>query len=39
MGEDERFRFVLVVVVVTAVVACWSAGLEESEEEVEDRLV
>lgn len=39
VGEDERLRFVLVVVVVTVVTACWSAEVKESEEEVDDRLV
>ena len=39
VGEEERLRFVvLVVVVVTMVVACWSVDAEESDE-VEERLV
>ena len=36
-GEDERLRFVLVVVVV--MVACWPAEVEGLEEEVDERLV
>ena len=39
VGEEERLRFVmLVVVVVTVVGACWSVDAEESDE-VEERLV
>ena len=39
VGEDERFLFEVVVVVMTVVVAAfWSAGIEESEEEVEGSL-
>ena len=39
VGEDERLRFVvLVVVVAMVVVACWSADVDESDE-VEERLV
>lgn len=41
VGEDERFLFEVVVVVTTVVMAAafWSAGIEESEEEVAGRLV
>ena len=39
MGEDECLRFVLVVVVAMVVVAGWWAEVEESEEEVKERLV
>ena len=39
MGEEERLRFVAGTVVVTVVVSCWPAEVEESEEEVEERLV
>ena len=41
LGEEERFLFEVVVVVMTVVVAIfWSAGIEElEEEEVEERAV
>ena len=39
VGEDERLRFVLVVVVVIVVIVFRSAVVEESEEEMEDKLV